>query len=165
MPFTKLLPADPQPDTPEAAYAVQLVTGEWIAPDEVAVQLDTGERIALACVASGRDFASQTVHLTTSARLMDAEGGTAVDSGQNPAHIATAWVHGVTMQAIDAAGGLDVIRTECLRAALGELPAMVGDQPLLPVSDAVRDAASIRRAIAAAEALASANLGGSSGLL
>lgn len=165
MPFTKLLPVDPQPETPEAGHATLLQTGEWIASDEVAVELDTGERVALACVASGRDFASQTVHLTTTARLLDAQGGTAVDGGQTPAHIATSWVHGVTMQAIDAAGGLDTIRTECLRLALGEPPAVADGLPLIPVSDAIRDAVSIRRAIAAAEALSAANLGGSSQLL
>ncbi len=177
MPYSKLFPADPQPVPEDSANAVLLPngewwlpavlleTGEWIAPDEVAVELDTGERIALACIAASRDFARQTVYLTTTARVMDAEGGTALDRGQDPAHIATTWIHGVTISAISAAGGLDAIRTECLRIALGEPPTLVDGFPLVPVSDAVREAASIRRAIAAAAALDIANLSGSNGLL
>jgi len=161
MPYVTIPLADPQPDPDiENGYgsSVLLSTGEWIAADEIAVQLDTGERVAVACIAADRDFASQALYLTTTARLLDAEGGTAFDNGRNPAHIATSWTHGANTGQMQLAGGLDALRTECLRLILGETPRTIGTGddsfPLLPLPNDVLQTISIRRAIAASALLA-----------
>lgn len=170
MPYTKIPISSPQPEPSEEngfGRSVLLITGAWIAADEIAVELDTGEHVAVACIAADRDFASQTLYLTTTARVLDAEGGTAYDNGQNPAHIATAWIHGANTGQIQAAGGLDALRTELLRLALGETPRTIGggddSLPLLPLPNDVLQTISIRRAIAASALLASSN--DSNGLL
>jgi hypothetical protein len=165
MPYTTIPVADPQPDDRESPYVEQLVTGEWISNDEVAVELDAGERVAVSCVAANRDSASHSVQLTTTARRLDREHGTALDDSQNKSHVVTSWIHGVTVRAIESAGGLAAIRAECLRIALGEAPTMIDGEPLIPISQEVRDAASIRRAIASAAVLAAANQAGVRGLL
>lgn len=157
MPYTKIAPADPQPDVPEAAFAVLLVTGEWIAPDEVGVELDTGEHIAVSCVATSRDYGAQSVTLRTTARVMTTDGGTAMDQGRDRAHVTTQFHHTATMSQIDRAGGIDALRRDCMRYALGEPPlAIVDDMPVLPLSAEMLAQISIRSAMQAASLLGTA---------
>lgn len=157
MPFTKILPADPQPDVPEAAYAVLLASGEWIAPDEIGVELDSGERLAASCVVTSRDYGAQSLTLLTSARVLTADGGTAADQGRDPAHVATQWSHTATLAQIERAGGLDALRRDCLRAVLGEPPlAIVDGAAVLLLPDVLLAQISIRSAIQAAAVIGAA---------
>lgn len=160
MAYTKILPADPQPDpeVPEgvsgAALPVLLDTGEWIAPDEVGVLLDTGERVAVSCVVTARDYGAQSVTLLTSARLLTADGGTAIDLAQNPAHVHTEWRHTASLSQMDRAGGLDALRRDCILAVLGEPPlAMADGAPVLLLPAEMLLQISIRSAIAAADVI------------
>ena len=111
MPYTKILPADPQPEieganSPSAALPVMLTSGEWIAPDEM---LDTGEHVAVSCVVLARDYGAQSVTLLTSARLLTEDGGTVTDQGQDPAHIHTQWRHTASLPQIDRANVASVL--------------------------------------------------------
>lgn len=159
MPYTKILPADPQPEieganSPSAALPVMLTSGEWIAPDEIGVVLDTGEHVAVSCVVLARDYGAQSVTLLTSARLLTEDGGTVTDQGQDPAHIHTQWRHTASLPQIDRAGGLDALRRDCLLAVLGEPPqAIVDDVPVLLLPPELLQQVSIRSAIAAAQVI------------
>lgn len=121
---------------------------EGLGPNEEAVILDDGSRIAVSCVVRRMTHSNDQVY-HGKARHIGEDGITLMDAhGQ---HIITEHQHTATSQQIALHGDL-ALRKEVMLLVMGEEATMVEEFPVLPVEDRLRENSSIRRAIASAAA-------------
>lgn len=121
-----------------------LETGHYISHDEIGIELDTGEMVAVSC-RTEREPNTNGLLLKPVARVLTTDGGTAVDFEGNS--LTVTFCHhasGIEVAAI----GEPTLKREAMLLALGEPPGLDADGvPLLNISDAARAAVSIRTAI------------------
>jgi hypothetical protein len=105
-----------------------------VAAGEAAVELDTGELVAVACT---REVRGTSLYFLATARAIDASGNAVTGADDQPVTTQLAMTH------TDIASADDMAR-DCLLAVLGESTTLI--QPTPPVQ-----AASIRRALQLAQ--------------
>jgi hypothetical protein len=120
-------------------------------PDgQIAVQLDSGEIIAIT-LASSRCEVTHNLQLQLSGNQVDSEGVQRVDG--NGLLIQSAYSHKTNDTELANLGGVNELVKQCVNVLLGETTALL-------LSDDVLAHASIRRAIAAVQEMDSLSLDG-----
>lgn len=137
--------------------------GPGLFPNETALRLETGHYVAVS-VATRWLEGGHGVAFTACARWITGEGETR--TGPEGQHVKVEFSHHAAAETVPEVYTVEQIARELLLAVLGEPPTMVDlsvaegeapqQQPLIPLSEQVRAAASIRNAITAATATAAA---------
>ena len=122
-----------------------LETGHFISHEEIGIELDTGEVVAVSC-RTEREPNTNGLLLKPVARLLTIDGGTDVDFDGNS--LTVTFCHHASGADVATIGEL-ALRREAMLAVLGEPPGVDSDgAPLLNISEHARVAISIRTAIA-----------------
>lgn len=122
-------------------------------PNEVAVQLDTGDLIVVGCDTTIAPNSGNPC-ITTQARAINSDGTDKLDVNGQP--IRSAFTHSSDQTEITNAGGIGAVQKCCLLAALGEPTAPLWQDP---IHATMLGNASIRTALASAAHAGSVDAG------